>query len=57
MKVQRELMHEACSALRERGEKLGVLGARVEDLGKEAEDFHDMARQLRKQAERNARWF
>ena len=51
------MMHEACSALRERGEKLGVLGARVEDLGKEAEDFHDMARQLRKQAERNARWF
>ena len=49
--------HEAMDALRERGEKIGVLNERVADLGKEAEDFFTQAKKIRQQAERSSRWF
>ena len=47
--------HEAMDALKERGEKIGVLKERVAELDKEAEDFYETARKLREQQQR--RWF
>ena len=48
--------HEAHAALRERGEKLASLNDKAGNLANDAEQFHDLARQLRLQAERNAKW-
>ena len=48
---------EAMAALHVRGEKLQELGRKVGDLGKDAEDFAAMARQIRQRAEKNSRWF
>ena len=48
--------HEAMNALHERGEKLNTLNDRVAALGNEAEDFYDMAKKLRQNAERQSRW-
>lgn len=48
--------HEAMNALHERGEKLGTLNDRAAQMGNEAEDFHAMAKKLRQQAEKQARW-
>ena len=48
---------EAVDALRERGEKLGILGDKVADLGREAEDFAAQVRKLREKAEKQAGWF
>ena len=48
---------EAVDALRERGEKLGILGDKVADLAREAEDFAAQARKLREKAEKQAGWF
>ena len=48
--------HEAHAALRERGEKLASLNDKAGNLANDAEQFHDLARQLRLQAERNSKW-
>ena len=49
--------NEAVNALHQRGEKLGILGERVAKMEQEAQEFHDMARKMREQAERNSKWF
>mmetsp|Transcript_14230 Transcript_14230/g.43153 ORF Transcript_14230/g.43153 Transcript_14230/m.43153 type:complete len:436 (-) Transcript_14230:433-1740(-) len=48
---------EALEALHQRGQQLTHLGERVDAMQREAESFYDRARQVRKQAERNSRWF
>ena len=44
------------NAMMERGEKLNTLHDKVASMGDDAEDFYQMARQLRQKAEKQASW-
>ena len=50
-------MSEAVSALRERGERIEKLDSKTADLQNDAQNYADMAKQLKEKTKKKSQWF
>ena len=50
-------MSEAMSALRERGERIEKLDSKTADLQNDAQNYADMAKQLKEKTKKKSQWF